>query len=258
MAEKVILILVDGMRPDGMMQCGNPYAQEILRKSTYSLRTQTVMPSVTLPCHMSLFHSVGPERHGILTNTYTPQVRPIDGLFDQLQKYGKKNGFFYTWEQLRDLGRPGSVDTAVFHSLHTRSHTDKSVTQEAIAYIQTQNPDFVFLYLGETDEVGHAQGWMTEAYLQCVSGALDCVKQVSENISSDYTIILTADHGGHDRCHGTEWPEDMTTPLCIWGPKFEAGKEVEGLSIKDIAPTVAALLEVPSAKEWEGRILLAK
>ncbi len=84
MAEKVILILVDGMRPDGMMQCRNPYAQEILQKSTYSLKTQTVMPSVTLPCHMSLFHSVGSERHGILTNTYTPQVRPIDGLFDQL------------------------------------------------------------------------------------------------------------------------------------------------------------------------------
>ncbi|MBR5280073.1 MAG: alkaline phosphatase family protein [Clostridia bacterium] len=255
MAEKVVLILVDGMRPDGMMQCGNDYAKEILRKSTYSLKTQTVMPSVTLPCHMSLFHSVGPERHGILTNTYTPQVRPIDGLFDQLHKYDKKNGFFYTWEELRDLGRPGSIDTAVFHNLHTRSGVDKSITKEAIDYIQTQNPDFVFLYLGETDEVGHVHGWMGPEYLNCVSGALDCVKTLEENIPSDYTIILTADHGGHGRCHGTDLPEDMTTPLCIWGPKFEADKEVEGLSIKDIAPTVAALLEVPSAKEWEGRVL---
>lgn len=255
MAEKVILILVDGMRPDGMMQCGNPYVQELLAKSTYSLKTQTVMPSVTLPCHMSLFHSVDPGRHGILTNTYTPQVRPIDGLFDQLHKYDKNSGFFYTWEQLRDLGRPGSVQTAVFHNLHTRSGVDKSVTKEAIGYIQTQSPDFVFLYLGETDETGHAYGWMGPEYLQCISAAIDCVRQVAENISSEYTIILTADHGGHDRSHGTDLPEDMTTPLLLWGPKFEAGKEVEGLSIKDIAPTVAALLEVPPAKEWEGKVL---
>ena len=30
MSEKVILILVDGMRPDGMMQCGNPFAQKMV------------------------------------------------------------------------------------------------------------------------------------------------------------------------------------------------------------------------------------
>ena len=41
------------------------------------------MPSVTLPCHMSLFHSVDPDRHGITTNGYVPQVRPIKGMFDQ-------------------------------------------------------------------------------------------------------------------------------------------------------------------------------
>ena len=90
MSEKVILILVDGMRPDGMMGCGNPFAEKLIKESTYSLTAQTVMPSVTLPCHMSLFHSVDPERHGILTNTYVPQVRPIEGLFDRLDKFDKK------------------------------------------------------------------------------------------------------------------------------------------------------------------------
>ena len=30
MSEKVILVLVDGMRPDGMLQCGIPFAQEHL------------------------------------------------------------------------------------------------------------------------------------------------------------------------------------------------------------------------------------
>lgn len=255
MAEKVVLILVDGMRPDGMIQCGNPFVREILARSTYSLRTQTVWPSATLPCHMSLFHSVGPERHGVVTNTYTPPVRPIEGLFEQLNKYNKKSGFIYTWEELRDLVRPGHVHTAIFRNLHQQLHTDAQVTRDAITYINQEVPDFVFLYLGETDEVGHRQGWMTGEYLQCVSHALDCVKQVAERIPQDYTLILTADHGGHERSHGTDLPEDMTVPLCIWGPAYEAGKEVSGLSIKDIAPTVAKLLEVPCVREWEGKVI---
>lgn len=74
---KVLLILSDGMRPDGLD--AHPAAARLMREGSYTLRARTVMPSVTLPCHMSLFHSVDPGRHGILTNTYVPQVRPRHG-----------------------------------------------------------------------------------------------------------------------------------------------------------------------------------
>ncbi len=78
--KKAILVLVDGMRPDALRACGNPGVEEMLAGSTYTLEGRTVMPSVTLPCHMSLFHSVDPDRHGVTTNVYTPQVRPVEGL----------------------------------------------------------------------------------------------------------------------------------------------------------------------------------
>ena len=105
---KVQLILVDGLRPDAVASCGNPYVQKLLADSLYTLKARTVMPSVTLPCHMSLFHSVDPGRHGILTNTYVPQVRPVNGICEQLQAT-KKCGLFYNWEPLKDLARPGSL-----------------------------------------------------------------------------------------------------------------------------------------------------
>ena len=41
--------------------------------------------------------------------------------------------------------------------------------------------------------------------------------------STDYDVILTADHGGHDRIHGTELPEDMTIPVLMQGPDFAPG-----------------------------------
>lgn len=80
MPNKAILILADGMRPDALQACGNPYAMELCAKSAHTMQAKTVMPSVTLPCHMSLFHSVTPQRHGILSNVYVPQVRPVTGI----------------------------------------------------------------------------------------------------------------------------------------------------------------------------------
>ena len=74
--EKVILISIDGMRPDGFLACGNPYIEELQRISAHTLDAVTVMPSLTLPCHMSLFHGVTPRRHGVTTNTFTSTVAP--------------------------------------------------------------------------------------------------------------------------------------------------------------------------------------
>ncbi len=256
MSEKVILILVDGMRPDGMMQCGNPFAQKLIEKSTYTLTAQTVMPSVTLPCHMSLFHSVDPERHGISTNTYIPQVRPIKGMFDVFEESDKKCAFFYTWEELRDLSRPDHLHTALCINQHMQADTDIKITDAAIKYINAETPDFLFLYLGETDEVGgHDCGWMSEQYMKSVSKALSCVEKLQNSISDEYTIILCADHGGHDRSHGSDMPEDMTIPVVFCGKTFEQNKEISDVSIKDIATTIASLLEVKPAKEWEGKVI---
>ena len=107
MAQKCILILVDGMRPDAQALCGHPFCKEFLESGAVELAGRSVMPSVTLPCHISLFHSVPPERHGTVTNTYVPQVRPVRSLVEVLHSAGKTTAMFTNWEQLRDISVPG-------------------------------------------------------------------------------------------------------------------------------------------------------
>ena len=85
---------------------------------------------------------------------------------------------------------------------------------------------------------------------------MDNSRRVVEECGDEYTIIVTADHGGHDRTHGTLMPEDMTTPIILHGPMFQPGTVIEEASIKDIAPTVAALLGGRRAPEWEGKELV--
>jgi arylsulfatase A-like enzyme len=108
----------------------------------------------------------------------------------------------------------------------------------------------------ETDEKGgHDNGWMSDAYLGYISAAIDNVKRVYEAFGDEYTILVTADHGGHDRSHGSDLPEDTTIPMFFIGSRFTPGKELDGVTILDLAPTAADILGVPCAPEWEGHSL---
>lgn len=239
-ANKVILISIDGMRPDGLLNCKNEYVEELMKISYYTLDARTVLPSVTLPCHMSLFHSVPPQRHGILTNDYTPIVRPLNGLFEQLANAGSVNAFYYGWENLRDISRPGSVKFTEYIQSYTEENSDRSLTESALKRIRKSNPDFVFLYMVETDEKGgHDNGWMSEEYLRRINCAIDNVRHVIEECSKDYTIIITADHGGHERSHGSDMDEDTLIPIFYIGKDFEAGMQFFGGSILDLHPQLA-------------------
>ena len=257
MNKKVILISIDGMRPDGLLQCNNPFVAEMMNKASYTLNASSVVPSVTLPCHMSIFHSVPPERHGITTNTYAPMVRPINGLFEQLAVMGKKSAMFYGWEPIRDVSRPGSLKHAQYLWAYTKDNTDRILTESALSYIKDESPDFVFLYMVETDEKGgHDNGWMSAPYLKCIHDAINNVKLVLDTVGDEYTVIVTADHGGHDRAHGSLLPEDMTIPMFFIGPDFQPGKVLSNLSLLDIAPTIAKIMNIPIPREWEGTAII--
>lgn len=254
MENKVILICIDGMRADGFLTCGNPYAQELMRKGAYTVEGSSVFPSVTLPAHMSMFHSVPPERHGITTNVYMPMVRPVKGIGSAIKAAGGVSAMYYGWEPLRDIIRPGCLKYSTYINAYTEEGTDGMLTDAAMERIEKTRPDFVFLYMVETDEKGgHIAGWMSEDYLRYVSTAMDNAKRVIDAWGDEYTIILTADHGGHDRVHGTTSPEDMTVPMVFMGKRFTPGKKLENVSIMDITPTIADVMGISPDEEWEGR-----
>ena len=257
MGEKVILISIDGMRPDGLRQCGNPFLQEMEKRCAYTYTGHTVYPSVTLPCHMSMFHSVCPERHGIVTNDYAPMVRPVKGIFEKCSGADQICAMYYGWEPLRNIAEPGSLKFSRYINAYMEESSDTMLTDAAMADISRYHPDFVFLYMVETDEKGgHDNGWMSEAYLQRISTGISNVQRVMEAFGDDYSIILTADHGGHDRAHGTDMPEDMTIPLFFYGKDFTPGQHLENVSILDIAPTIMHIFGMKPEREWEGKSLI--
>lgn len=252
---KVLLILVDGMRPDAMKDISE--AKAMMDRSAFTLCARTVMPSVTLPCHMSLFHSVEPQRHGITTNTYVPQVRPVKGLCEVLSAAGRRCAFFYNWEQLRDLSRPNSLAFSYFCQGADFGYEESNnmVVKAAAEFLKEHPMEFAFVYLGNVDAVGHKYGWMGAEYMDAVAKSWKNIADLTAALP-EYTTIVTADHGGHERSHGCDTPEDMTIPLLIQGEGFAPGTQLGSASIMDIAPTITKLLGVPADREWEGKSLI--
>lgn len=253
MKNKVILISIDGMRPDGMQQCGNPFVKELEKTCAYTYSGSSVNPSITFPCHFSMAHSVIPQRHGIITNYYTPQPRPIKGLFEVVYENKGKSAFYYGWGPLRDIAPPYVLKFATYINSYTEESVDTLLTDECIKRVETSKPDFAFLYLVDTDEKGgHDSGWMTDEYLRRISIAIDNVKRVIDKFSDEYTIIIMADHGGHERMHGTNMKEDMQVPFFFYGKDFTPGKLNKQVSLIDIAPTITKVLGVEPDSDWEG------
>ena len=259
MNKKVILISIDGLRPDGLKACGNPYVSTLESICSYSYNASSMTPSVTFPCHFSMTHSVTPQRHGILSNTYVPQVRPVNGMFERASSLGKSCAILYGWEPLRDIASPAALRFATYVNAYAVESGDTTLTNEAIRLLDNHNIDLLFLYMVDTDEKGgHDNGWMSNEYLRRVSIAVDNVKRMIERYGDEYSVVIMADHGGHDRSHGTTMPEDMTVPLMIYGKGVKSGENLENVSLLDIAPTICDILGIGSDPEWEGRSLVSE
>jgi predicted AlkP superfamily pyrophosphatase or phosphodiesterase len=255
----VLLVMIDGMRPDALMAADAPVMQRLARQGASTLRSRTIMPSVTLPCHTSLFYGVSPQRHGITDNIWHPLARPVPSLFDVVWRAGRSTAMFYNWGELRDMAAPSSLAESYLVSAdRTKGDvSDQRTFDRAAAWIRA-TPDFgfVFAYYGSVDLEGHASGWMSDAYLRRIADADRAVGKLVDAMPDGQGLtIVTADHGGHEKTHGTDSELDMTVPLIVCGKAARAGADLGQTSILDLAPTIAAHLGIARPPEWEGRVL---
>ncbi len=260
---------MDGVRPDAIAQTDTPVLDRLVREGAYTWKGRSVMPSVTLPCHTSMFRGVEPARHGINTNQFHPLVRPVPSIFDVASAAGVTTGFCYNWEQLRDLADPGSLNVS-FHYVQPnvqqlREKSYRRSEPEQIAHfcriLEAVDVELLFLYIGSTDAVGHAYGWMSEEYLQAITHAdqmLGIVLDKMKALGRDRNLhtIVQSDHGGHEKGHGTDSDEDMTIPWIVHGPSVKPGHEITmPVVIYDTCVTIAHLLGLPMNDQWEGKVI---
>jgi arylsulfatase A-like enzyme len=129
---------------------------------------------------------------------------------------------------------------------------------DIIRQLETLKPNVLFVHLSDPDRAGHSSGWMSTAYGRAVRQTDDALSQLLSAAdrsygTGNYSVIVTADHGGHDYGHGTESPLDVTIPWIAWGRGVNAGPLGDmAIDTFDTAPTVLWLLGVQQPEAWDG------
>lgn len=252
----VVFVMLDGVRPDAITMADCPTLNSIREHGSSTMEARSVMPSITLPCHISIFHSVPPTRHGITSNVFVPMARPLPGIVEMVRASEKRAVFFYNWEQLRDLARPGNVHYAFFRDSSYDPSGDDEIVSKAAEFIPREKPEFAFIYIGTVDTTGHDHGWMSDRYLRQLEHVDSLLGGLFDSLPEEHTSIIHSDHGGHERSHGTDSDEDVTIPWMAIGPNIKKGYTIQSrVSLLDTAPTIARLLEIKPHHEWEGHVV---
>jgi len=255
-AQRVMIISIDGLRPDGLLQSKIPRISALINGGAASFTAQTVFPSVTLPAHASMLSGRCVSKHGINWDDYEPDKGYLQGatIFSVAHDAGLKTIMVVGKQKLETIARPGTVDTFRFITTGNDEDIAQAALQEAAGGFGV-----LFVHLTYPDSFGHADGWMSAIYLSVighddtvVGTLLDGLR--ADNLLDGTLIILTADHGGHDQSHGSADPADMTIPWIIFGPGVVAGPPLTvPILTTDTAATGVWALGLVLPSDWDGR-----
>jgi hypothetical protein len=253
-ASRVLILSIDGLRPDAISLAPMPNLLALMQTSAYSLSAQTVFPSVTLVSHASMLVGVCPSKHGVDWNDYIPENGIAQGtdLFDIAHANGLRTVMFVGKEKLQQLTDASSIDQFVF--INDR---DLVITDSLIAQFP-EDFGVLFIHFPTTDWMGHKYGWLSPEQFSVIRRADEALGKIlgaldARGLRAETLIIISADHGGHDTSHGTRRPEDMMIPWVASGPGIQPTQLHTQVYTMDTAATAAYMLGLPIPPEWDGQ-----
>ncbi len=251
--ERVLIISVDGLRPEAISLAPMSNVQALMETGIYSLSAQTIYPSSTLPGHSSMLTGMCPDKHGVDWNDYIPEngYAASPSLFEIAHNAGLRTGMVVGKEKLQQITPPENLD--FFEFVNDR---DSVVAARATQYI-AEGFDLLFVHLPLVDILGHLYGWLSpdqligakhaDEAIGILLGALD-----EANLREGTLIIVTADHGGLGTSHGGKDSAMMTIPWILAHASLTPRVILRPISITDTAPTAAFALNLPIPEIWDG------
>jgi predicted AlkP superfamily pyrophosphatase or phosphodiesterase len=221
---KVLIVSIDGLRPDLLLLAKAPNLKELISKSSYSLVARTTDLAITLPSHISMVTGVEPDKHGVTWNddrSYDKTKYPkVPTIFDYAKKAKFVTALVTGKSKFNILNKNNNID--FFYAPKEKYSTDFEVAEMSIEALNTINPDITFIHFPEVDIIGHKFGWGSSEQMTTigsVDGLFDKIQKIflSKYWDKDYLIIVTSDHGGLGKNHGATIPESMFVPLIVNG-----------------------------------------
>ena len=258
-ADHVIILSEDGMRPDALLRARAPVHQLLMREGAYTMRARTIRQASTLPSHAAMLSGFDVADHGLTWNSWRPErgfIR-VPTVFSVAMNAGKGTAAFVGKRKLEHIASPGSV------TLFSRpGYLCPRVVEQAAAYFRDSRPQIEFVHFSDPDEEGHSVGWMSDQQLTAIGHTDRCLATLMNVIratpgASRTLLIISADHGGSGRRHSGASEEDRLIPWIAWGAGVRRGHRIAArVSTVDTAATTLWALGYEPSPGGSGQPVL--
>jgi predicted AlkP superfamily pyrophosphatase or phosphodiesterase len=259
--DHVILISVDGLRPDIINQLGKQQLPGFFRFHEEGVWTDNARTDFdytrTLPNHSSMMTArrvVGPEGHGQITNQmptaemtlHNNAEKPayISSVFDGVHDHGLSTGLyaskdkFVLFEQSYNksngatdqIGADNGTDKIDRYVFISPDRTAGALIDRFVADMTADPLTFAFVHIVDTDASGHGDKWTTVGYQDAVKRVDSYLQKIfalveqQPALKGQTAIVLVADHGGTGRAHSDEANSlNYTIPFYVWAPNVTKG-----------------------------------
>ena len=274
--KRVVVISVDGLRGDALQSM--PSVSALRERAMWTDSMQTVVPSLTVPGHISMFTGRDVTAIGITTNTLDQSAGlalAINNATTMFQ-WVKATGGTSIALVGQSLVAPADLEQARaffgIDEVYAVTSSLDTLRDRAIALATQPNaPTLLFVHIPTVDYAGHDFGWIRSdvssadagdvlgvEYLNAVRGADGVISAIWHALqpavdAGDVALVVAADHGGGhgegcvagmpaSREHCTNQAADRTIPFMLIA-KGVTGQRLAGFpTITQVAPSIARML----------------
>ncbi|MEQ9375860.1 MAG: alkaline phosphatase family protein [Imperialibacter sp.] len=286
-SQKVVFVIIDGVEAEVFERVATPNMDAIAKTGGYTRAyvggekgAYSETPTISAPGYNNLITGTWGNKHNVWGNSikapnynYWSAFRFVEELAPE-----KETAIFSTWLDNRTklVGEGLETSNKVMIDYHFDGfeldekafphdkervfmhNIDEHVVNEASRYIKEKGPDFSWVYVEYTDDMGHAHG-NSEKTDEAIRMADDQMGRIWEAIQyrqkeqgEDWMMFITTDHGrsaesgGKD--HGGQSDRERTTWIVMGGGTPNAYFKNQENAIVDILPTALRFLGIEAAK----------
>jgi predicted AlkP superfamily pyrophosphatase or phosphodiesterase len=275
---KVLVIGIDGVRPDRLAAARTPTLDSLIAQGAYSDRATTRPPTVSGPGWSSMLTGVWSDKHGVASNDFsTSAYARFPDLLTRLEEIRPSLATLAVldWPPLATIASGGPLisdrlDAKLLFDGDSLGYglADSLSAERAADLLATTAVDAAFVYLGNVDETGHAHGTLSSEYQTAIETADRQVETVLAGLrrrptyaEEDWLVLISTDHGRRDDGgHGGDSELERTIFIIASGPAVQPGGFDRPPEIVDVAVTALAHLGIVVEPAWglDGRSLVER
>lgn len=260
--KRVLIIGIDGCRPDALLAAETPRMDELWKGGAYSFRARTDEISSSGPAWTAMLSGVWHQKHQVRDNDYEdPDLEHYPHFFHRIrqEKPELRTYSVVNWGPIHSILQEGDA------TYTSRKISDALVAEEVASILEKEEVDVMFVQLDEVDGAGHRHDYSVKSrkYLQAIERSdeqvgimVDALHRRAQREMENWLIIISSDHGGSDFSHGKNIPEHTTVFYIASGPGTLRGAITSEVGVVDVAVTALYYLGIPAKASWDldGRV----